>query len=157
MLCSKSTSKDGLVPSDAKEATVQAKPVKEEKTHNILDMTSGEDRTSACIAKEWEQLIVDDEDPKTYSSTSTPTLTPRCIPKPKLEKSVVLPPDVRRVDVGTSKILERLEVPRQMKSMAVSPITSGRAMADVGMPQKNTIVPLQPMRPNFQRLKRKQQ
>lgn len=136
---------------------MQAKPITEEKTHNKLDMQSEEDRTSACIAKEWEQLIVDDEDPNTYSSTPTPTSTPRCIPKPKLEKSVVTPTDIRRVDVGTSKILERLEVPRQMKSKAVSPITTGRAMAGVGMPQKKTLVPLQPIKPNFQRLKRKQQ
>ncbi|KAK0589549.1 hypothetical protein LWI29_015702 [Acer saccharum] len=128
----------------------------------LEDLTAEEEnKTSACIAEEWEQLVVS-EIPKIYS--------PTCISKPKPDQSVLSPPDTKRpLDEKTSKILERLEVPRQLKSKAVSPIIKSSSVSDSYLPMKKPLIPFQPsqaaesttssqlMKPNFQRLKRKHQ
>ncbi|KAK3183299.1 hypothetical protein Dsin_030585 [Dipteronia sinensis] len=125
----------------------------------LEDLTAEEEnKTSACIAEEWEQLVVS-EIPKKYS--------PTCISKPMPDQSVLSPN--RPLDEKTSKILERLEVPRQLKSKAVSPIITSSSVSDSYMPKKKPLIPFQPsqaaesttssqlMKPNFQRLKRKHQ
>ncbi|XWS51533.1 hypothetical protein CRYUN_Cryun12cG0184200 [Craigia yunnanensis] len=125
-----------------------------------LDHIAGEDKTTASIAEEWERLVVN-EIPVKYS--------PTCIAKPKSDQSVLLlsPPDnIRQLDINTTRILERLELPRQLKSKAVSP--SSRIPDVANMPMKKPLIPFQPnqaadqgvtssllIRPSFQRLKRK--
>ncbi|KAK7839982.1 hypothetical protein CFP56_017295 [Quercus suber] len=124
-----------------------------------LDMIE-EDKRGTHIAEEWEQLVVN-EVPKIFS--------PVCISKPKLDQSVLSPSSSnRQLDVKTSRILERLEVPRQLKTKAVSPINTGSGMMDTCVPMKKPFIPSQCidttdqgsttsqlMKPNFQRLKRK--
>ncbi|XP_075661081.1 uncharacterized protein LOC142630907 isoform X1 [Castanea sativa] len=124
-----------------------------------LDMIE-EDKTGTHIAEEWEQLVVN-EVPKIFS--------PVCISKPKLDQSVLSPSSSnRQLDVKTSRILERLEVPRQLKTKAISPINTGSGMMDTCGPMKKPLIPSQCidttdqssttsqlMKPNFQRIKRK--
>ncbi|KAK9278847.1 hypothetical protein L1049_028426 [Liquidambar formosana] len=125
-----------------------------------LDLKTGEDKTTDRITEEWEQLIVSDV-PKLYS--------PSCISKRRLEQSVLSPSDSnRQLDVKTSRILERLEVPRQLKLKAISPTITSAVTTDAYLPMKKPLIPYQPihaaadqgiasqpMKPNFQRLKRK--
>ncbi|XP_054807736.1 uncharacterized protein LOC129309966 isoform X2 [Prosopis cineraria] len=124
-----------------------------------LDLTTQEDNTIACITKEWEQLVVK-EVPKIYS--------PSCMSKSKLDQKCVTPRDCnRQLDRETSRILERLEVPRPLKAKSVSPV-SNATMTNASVPTKKPLIPFQPiqatepvsigsqlMKPNFQRLKRK--
>lgn len=126
-----------------------------------IDLIVGEDKTTARIAEEWEQLIVTEVPKLLYS--------PTCMSKPKLEQPVLSPSDTnRQLDVKTSRILERLEIPRQLKSKAVSPIITSSIMTDACLPAKKPLIPFQsicgaeqgvtpsqPLKPNFQRLKRK--
>ncbi|KAK4264603.1 hypothetical protein QN277_025756 [Acacia crassicarpa] len=124
-----------------------------------LDLATQEDNTIACITKEWEQLVVN-EGPKMCS--------PSCMPKPKLDQKCVSPRDCnRQLDRETSRILERLEVPRPLKAKSVSPV-SNATMTNASVPTKKPLIPFQPiqatepvsigsqlLKPNFQRLKRK--
>lgn len=126
--------------------------VVDEKMSEADDIAGG-DKTTASIAEEWERLVVK-EIPVKYS--------PTCTGKSKSDQSSVLlvsPSDnSRQIDINTTRILERLELPRQLKSKAVSP--------SIGM--KKPLIPFQPnqaadqgvtssqlIRPSFQRLKRK--
>ncbi|XVE63804.1 hypothetical protein DITRI_Ditri07aG0049700 [Diplodiscus trichospermus] len=123
--------------------------------------TAGEDKTTVSIAEEWERLVVN-EIPVKYS--------PTCTAKPKSDKSVLSSPDnSKQLDKNTTRILERLEVPRQLKSKAVSPSMICNRVSDVvNFPMKKPLIPFQPnqaadqgvtssqlIRPSFQRLKRK--
>ncbi|XVE63802.1 hypothetical protein DITRI_Ditri07aG0049500 [Diplodiscus trichospermus] len=125
------------------------------------DQTAGEDKTTVSIAEEWERLVVN-EIPVKYS--------PTCTAKPKSDKSVLSSPDnSKQLDKNTTRILERLEVPRQLKSKAVSPSMICNRVSDVvNFPMKKPLIPFQPnqaadqdvtssllIRPSFQRLKRK--
>ena len=124
------------------------------------DLTAQEDRSIASITEEWEQLIVN-EDTKMYS--------PSCMPKAKLDQSRVssLPDGSKQLDRETTKILERLEVPRPLKTMVVSPISTGSCVTNVRAPTKKPLIPFHPtpateqvigsqlMKPNFHRQKRK--
>ncbi|GKV53035.1 hypothetical protein SLEP1_g59585, partial [Rubroshorea leprosula] len=119
-----------------------------------------EDKTTASIAEEWEQLVVGE---------LTEKYSPSHISKHKLEESVLSPIDInRQLDVKTSRILERLEAPRQLKSKAVSPTITSSGIQNAGVPVKMPLIPFQSnqasdpnstsselMKPNFQRLKRK--
>ncbi|KAI5563125.1 hypothetical protein BDE02_15G096000 [Populus trichocarpa] len=123
----------------------------------LLDLTNRDDKTTASIAEEWEQLVVK-EVPKTFS--------PTCVSKPKMDQSVLSSPDSnRQLDAKTSRILERLELPRQLKSKTVSPTIIS---SQTPVPTKKPLIPFQPtnainqsptssqlLKPNFQRLKRK--
>lgn len=127
-----------------------------------LEIKAGEDNATAAVAEEWEQLIVN-EVPNIYS--------PSCICKPKLEQSVILPQDGnRQLDVQTSRILERLEIPRQLKKRALSPIITNSTTGDGYVLSKKPIIPFHSihataadqasnasknMKPNFLRLRRK--
>nr|GEV03924.1 sperm protamine like [Tanacetum cinerariifolium] len=126
-----------------------------------LDFKSGRDKITERITEEWEQLIVN-EIPKISS--------PTCVSKPKLDHLAFTPIESSKpLDEKTSRILERLEIPRKLKSKLASPvITSSSAPVDSCMLTKRPLIPFQPtqtsdtgtvssqpMRPNFQRLKRK--
>ncbi|KAJ8772499.1 hypothetical protein K2173_027676 [Erythroxylum novogranatense] len=123
-----------------------------------LDQTAVESKTADSIPEEWEQLVV---------SGVRRTISPSCISKPKLDHFVLSPSaDNKQLDPKTSKILERLEVPRPLKPRVVSPLNS--RIAETSVSTKMPLVPFQPihltnecstssqlMKPNFQRLKRK--
>nr|GMC71648.1 uncharacterized protein LOC109183057 [Ipomoea batatas] len=126
---------------------------------SLLDSEVG-DKTSELIAEEWEQLIVS-EDPKICS--------PSCNSKPKLDLLVLSAPQIsRQLDEKTSRILERLEVPKQLKRKTSSPVTSSSIPVDTCALNKKPLVPFgpvhsvdhgitssQPIKPNFQRIRRK--
>ncbi|KAL5700512.1 hypothetical protein ACHQM5_025947 [Ranunculus cassubicifolius] len=114
-----------------------------------------EDSDDACLTEEWEQLIVE-EDCKMYS--------------PKIRKTSVYPPvnggnNKQLVGEKTSRILERLEAPRQSRAKMCSPIVVNSAGTVSCTPKKKPLLPFgsvdlnptlsQPMKPNFQRIKRK--
>ncbi|XP_068466981.1 uncharacterized protein [Phaseolus vulgaris] len=128
-----------------------------------LDIADQENKTMDCITEEWKQLVVN-EDPKLYS--------PSCMSKAKLGQSnaSVSPGEGnnRQLDRETSRILERLEVPRPLKAKIVSPSSNESCMKNSSVPIKKPLIPLQPtqgteqvfvgsqlIKPNFQRLKRK--
>nr|XP_017188873.1 uncharacterized protein LOC103438757 isoform X1 [Malus domestica] len=141
-------------------STIDLPIIRNEASH--CDPTAIEDKASACITEEWEKLIVND-----VSELHSPV----CTSKPKLDQSVLSPPDGnRQLDAKTSRILERLEVPRQFKRESVSPILTNNAGGTKNpiVEVKRPFIPSQPisapnqpitgsqlMKPNFQRLKRK--
>ncbi|XP_076912953.1 uncharacterized protein LOC143571408 [Bidens hawaiensis] len=125
----------------------------------LLDLKSVQDKITARITEEWEQLIVS-EIPNIKSPVS----------KQKLDNLVIIPVENNKpLDEKTSRILERLEVPKKLKAKVASPvITSSSASVDASMLTKKLLIPFQPtqnsvmgmvtsqpMKPNFQRLKRK--
>uniref|UniRef100_A0A2N9FN43 Uncharacterized protein n=1 Tax=Fagus sylvatica TaxID=28930 RepID=A0A2N9FN43_FAGSY len=172
----KESLKYGSVPPTFKEATSKPKLTQPDSSEEIVRSISGLDvelveeessqfnlmveEKNAHITEEWEQLVVN-EAPKLCS--------PACISKPKLDQSVLSPPSSnRQLDVKTSRILERLEVPRQLKTKAVSPINTSSGMMDTCVSMKKPLIPMQCidatnqglttsqlMKPIFQRLKRK--
>lgn len=126
---------------------------------NVLDSILADGKTGAKITEEWEQLVVL-EMPKMSS--------PTCISKLKLHKEVSSPLlSTGKLDDKTSRILERLEIPKQLKRKAASPTLSTFHTVSISSVKKplipfgpsNTdsqvIVLSQPIKPNFQRLKRK--
>ncbi|KAL1563820.1 hypothetical protein AAHA92_06243 [Salvia divinorum] len=125
------------------------------------DTKLGENRTGPSLAEEWEQLIVTE-----LGSTHSPT----CIANTKLDQPLVASPSqsTRQLDEKTSRILERLENPKQLKRKTASPTISCSFSADICGPVKKPLIPYrttdnedrgpvhtQPIKPNFQRLKRK--
>ncbi|XVF54813.1 hypothetical protein PTKIN_Ptkin05aG0211900 [Pterospermum kingtungense] len=122
------------------------------------DHVVGDDKTTS-MAEEWERLVVNETRVK-YS--------PTCTGKSKSDQSVLLlsPTDNnKQLDINTTRILERLELPRQLKSKAGSPRVSDVA---VNVPMKKPLIPFEPnqakdqgvtssqlLRPSFQRPKRK--
>ncbi|KAK3017844.1 hypothetical protein RJ639_004536 [Escallonia herrerae] len=121
-----------------------------------MDLKVGEHESIDCITEEWEQLIVN-EVPNRYS--------PICISNPNLDQLVLsLPENNRQLDEKTSRILERLEAPRKLKTKLASP-----SVVDVCVSTKKPLIPFgpihaadrattssQPIKPNSQRPKRKQ-
>ncbi|XP_058102679.1 uncharacterized protein LOC131246500 isoform X4 [Magnolia sinica] len=119
------------------------------------------DKTADCITEEWEQLIVN-EVSQNYS--------PTCISKPKFENLASSASDSQRpLDEKTSRILERLEAPREQKNKGSSPsVVVSNVKRDGRGPMKKPLVPFvpgcamdqglslsQPIKPNFQKAKRK--
>ncbi|MCD7458475.1 hypothetical protein HAX54_038350 [Datura stramonium] len=126
---------------------------------NELDSRLTDSKTGAKITEEWEQMVVL-EMPKMSS--------PSCISKPKLHMEVSSSPQsTGKLDDKTSRILERLEVPKQLKRKAASPTVSAFHTVSCssvkkplipfgpGNTESQAIVLSQPIKPNFQRLKRK--
>ncbi|XP_027343149.1 uncharacterized protein LOC113855719 [Abrus precatorius] len=125
-----------------------------------LDMAEQGDKTLACITEEWNQLFVNEE-PKLYS--------PSCMSEAKLGQSSASPRDGNRsLDRETSRILERLEVPRPLRAKTASPGSNESCFKNTNVPTKKPLIPFQPtqdteqvfvgsqlMKPNFQRQKRK--
>ncbi|KAF2311613.1 hypothetical protein GH714_025267 [Hevea brasiliensis] len=100
-----------------------------------LNLTVREDKTTSSIAEEWEQLIVS-EVPKIYSSS--------CISKPKTDMLLVyLPESSKQLDVKTSRILERLEAPRKLKTKVTSPIVTSSNLSETCLPTKRPLIPFQ--------------
>ncbi|KAI8544131.1 hypothetical protein RHMOL_Rhmol08G0271800 [Rhododendron molle] len=139
------SSEDAFVPS---KPTAKVVVIEEEIPHS--DPTMGEeDRDSARVTEEWENLIVS-EAPKISS--------PSCSFQPKYDRLVLSPQDSnRQLDVKTSRILERLEVPRELKRKA--PLVPTKAPLVPFQPVRSTdqgTPSSQPIKPNFQRIKRRQ-
>ncbi|MBA0563619.1 hypothetical protein Golob_008591 [Gossypium lobatum] len=124
-----------------------------------LDQTAEERKKPTSIAEEWERLVANEI--PVYSPT-----------KPKSDQSVILlssPDNSKQLDVNTTRILERLELPRQLKSKQGFPGNNSNRILDVAnMSMKKPLIPFQPnqaadqgvtssqlIRPSFQRLKRK--
>ncbi|CAM8878333.1 unnamed protein product [Rhodiola kirilowii] len=103
---------------------------------------------------EWEQLIIN-EVPKTYS--------PVICSKSKCAPSAAATDSSRQQDPNTSRILERLETPKQMKSPTITTISSGTCLKKkplIPYHQSNSVTSnsstsSQPLKPIFQKLKKK--
>lgn len=139
-------------------------PIEEEKRQEI-QISDEEDKATAAITKEWEQIVVTEVRMKSPS----PVLT---TPKPNTN-CPFLSPNNKQADMKTSMILERLEAPRKMRGKVGSPsvaVTSSQTSPDVSvLSQKKPLIPFQTsqvsnhqtisssqlMKPSFQRLKRK--
>ncbi|CAN1242002.1 hypothetical protein LINPERPRIM_LOCUS5193 [Linum perenne] len=127
-----------------------------------------DEKSRASISEEWEQLVVL-EDPKKHSS-------PTCsISKPKMKEAGAGAGGIRQLDAKTSRILERLELPRQLKakpkntSPSPSPSVSGSSsISETTMLTKRPLLPFRPIqateqlststqliKPVFQRPKKK--
>ncbi|XP_039052043.1 uncharacterized protein LOC120193676 [Hibiscus syriacus] len=122
--------------------------------------TTVEPKTAASIAEEWERLVVNE----------IPVICSPTVPKSDQSFILVSSPDNRRqLDINTTRILERLELPRQLKSKQGSPGNNSSRISDVAnLSMKKPLIPFQPnqaadqgltssqlIRPSFQRLKRK--
>ncbi|KAK6930399.1 hypothetical protein RJ641_004493 [Dillenia turbinata] len=115
-----------------------------------IHVAAREDGTSACATDDWELLVVD-QVPKD------------CHPSKDIGEEGALWRSDKQLDGKTSRILERLEVPKQLKSKASSPINQSshlgttKAMIQFQpaqlMEQGSSLK--QPMKPYFQRHKRK--
>ncbi|CAH8312549.1 unnamed protein product [Eruca vesicaria subsp. sativa] len=140
-------------------------PPIEEETRQVIQITDEEDKATASITKEWEQLVVTE----VHMKSSSPVLT---TPKPNTNRPF-LSPNNKQADMKTSMILERLEAPRKMRGKVGSPnvvATASQTSPDVSvLSQKKPLIPFQTsqvsnhqtipssqlMKPSFQRLKRK--
>lgn len=115
---------------------------------------------AACISQEWEELIIT-EVGKSFS--------PTCVSKPTFENLVSSLPDNKPLDEKTFRILERLEAPRKQKIKVTSPVLAvNNVTGNASGPMKKPLVPFgpnnltdhhlslsQPIKPSFQRMKRK--
>lgn len=139
-------------------------PSTEEETHQAMQITDEEDKATASIAKEWEQLVVTE----VLMKSTSPVIT---TPKPYIDRQF-LSPNNKQADMKTSMIMERLEVPRKMKGKIGSPRIAicNPSSPDVSvLSQKRPLIPFQSsqvsnqqtvsssqlMKPSFQRQKRK--
>ncbi|ESQ40675.1 hypothetical protein EUTSA_v10012911mg [Eutrema salsugineum] len=140
-------------------------PSIEEDSRQEIQITDEEDKATASITKEWEQLVVTE----VLMKSSSPVLT---TPKPNINRQF-LSPNNKQADIKTSMILERLEAPRKMRGKVGSPsvlVIGSPTSPDVSvLSQKKPLVPFQTsqvsnhqtvsssqlMKPSFQRLKRK--
>ncbi|KAL0429690.1 UNVERIFIED_CONTAM: hypothetical protein Sradi_0595000 [Sesamum radiatum] len=120
-----------------------------------FDPKPEEKKAGQRLTEEWEQLVVTE-----LKGIRSPT----CISNLKLDQVITSPSQSnRQVDEKTSRILERLELPRQLKRKAVSPTMS----ISLSAPAKKPLIPYkptdtadqgpvlsQPIKPNFQRIKK---
>ncbi|KAE8703484.1 hypothetical protein F3Y22_tig00110469pilonHSYRG00201 [Hibiscus syriacus] len=151
------TNLDSTKPKAQPTSPVHVMVVSDETSH--LDKAV-EPKTTASIAEEWERLVVN-EIPIKYSPT---------VPKPDQSFMLVSSPDnISQLDINTTRILERLELPRQLKSKQGSPANSSSRISDVAnLSMKKPLIPFQPnqdadqgltssqlIRPSFERIKRK--
>lgn len=125
-----------------------------------VEIETAMDGTEAGVAETWEQLVTHE----------FPETCPVYVSKDKLDGfSLSVPDGNRQLAVKTSRILERLEVPRQ-RIKATSPNTLGIDLVDPNAPTRKLPIPLVPvlardqgftgtqtqlMKPNFNKLKRK--
>lgn len=126
-----------------------------------LNLTVREDKTTSSIAEEWEQLVIC-EVPKMHSSPY--------ISKAKTVTLVLSSAESnKQLDINTSRILERLEVPRKLKTKVSSPVVRSSSLSETCLPTKRPLIPFQQplhatdrglnssqlMKFNFQRLRKK--
>ncbi|KAL6539086.1 hypothetical protein OROGR_011735 [Orobanche gracilis] len=120
-------------------------------------------KTSSSLSEEWEILSMNELGVIVHS--------PTCNPSSKLDQRATPPPSLynnnnRQLDEKTSRILERLEIPRQLKRNAVSPTIFSSLSANACGPAKKPLIPYkatdvvpisssQPLKPSFQRTKRR--
>ncbi|XP_031741055.1 uncharacterized protein LOC101221059 [Cucumis sativus] len=125
-----------------------------------IEIVSAMDGTESGVAETWEKLVTHE----------FPETCPVYVSKDKLDGfSLSLPYGNRQLGAKTSRILERLEAPRQ-RSKATSPNTLTTGLIDPNAPTKKPPIPLVPaltrdqgftgtqsqlMKPNFNKLKRK--
>lgn len=148
-----------LLQASAQPPPAEKEATSEEKRQPILP--AEEDvAAAACISQEWEELIVT-EVAKSYS--------PTCISKPTVKNSVSSLPDNKPLDEKTYRILERLEAPRQKKTKVTLPVLTVNNFAqNASVPVKKPLAPFasnnltdhqlsssQPIKPSFQRVKRR--
>ncbi|KAL4559837.1 hypothetical protein LXL04_031983 [Taraxacum kok-saghyz] len=159
----------GSLPTKSEELPHEPTPTQEKKKMEMeiqqMDMKSGLDKITDQITEEWEQLIVNE-----LPNIKSPT----CVSKPKSDQLTFTPTESNNnnnkpLDEKTSRILERLEIPKKLKPKLPSPITTSNSTPiDTCVLTKKPLIPFrptqtsdmgtissQPMRPNFQRLKRK--
>ncbi|XP_051119517.1 uncharacterized protein LOC127243504 isoform X2 [Andrographis paniculata] len=127
-----------------------------------LDTNLGESESSPnSLAEEWEQLIVTE-----LGGIRSPT----SLSNSKQDQPITSPSQPsRQLDEKTSRILERLEVPRQLKRKTTSPILSSTSISSDHLctsykkpltpylveTGEQVAAPSQPMKPSFQRIKKK--
>ncbi|KAF8115571.1 hypothetical protein N665_0025s0039 [Sinapis alba] len=151
---------DPVVPMAQTFPCIKNPPIEEE-----IQIIDEEDKATASITKEWEQLVVTE----VLLQSSSPVVA---TPKPNINRPF-LSPNNKDADMKTSMILERLEAPRKMRGKVGSPsviVTGSQTSPDVSvLSQKKPLIPFQTsqvsnhqaisssqlMRPSFQRLKRK--
>lgn len=125
-----------------------------------VEIVTAMDCIEAGVAETWEQLVTHE----------FPETCPVYVSKDKLDRLSLSPPDGnKQLAVKTSRILERLEIPRQ-RTKATSPNTISIDLVDPNSPTKKPPIPLVPvlardqgftgtqtqlMKPNFNKLKRK--
>lgn len=115
--------------------TIDIEAIQEEPSM-LVDLTEEEDKTSTCITEEWEQLVVNDV---------SKLRSPLCTSKPKPDQSVQSPPDgTRQLDAKTSRILERLEVPRQFRREPLSPYLTSKGVMNSRGQVKKPLLPYKP-------------
>ncbi|KAL0397186.1 UNVERIFIED_CONTAM: hypothetical protein Scaly_0167000 [Sesamum calycinum] len=156
-------SKEGISSSNSNLRSPEAQPPMEAAGTVVVpvdepppfDPKPVEKKGGPCLTEEWEQLVVTE-----LKGIHSPT----CISNLKLDQVVTSPSQSnRQVDEKTSRILERLELPRQLKRKAVSPTMS----ITLSAPAKKPLIPYkptdtadqgpvlsQPIKPNFQRIKK---
>lgn len=158
---------DSVIPTAQRFPNITHPSIEEETLHEV-HIIDEEDKATASITKEWEQLVVTEE---VFMKSSSPVIT---TPKPNIDRRVLSPiqSNNKQADLKTSMILERLEVPRKMKGKVGSPSVVIRSpiSPDVCvLSQKKPLIPFQSsqvsnqqtisssqlMKPSFQRLKRK--
>ena len=98
------------------------------------------EKTSSCLTEEWERLLIVDE----LTSSSPPSFP---IPRTKTSN---LRAQAKPLDEKTSRILERLEAPKQQ----IPTNFLNEEMKKPLLPFNSSSS--QPLKPNFQKLKRKQ-
>uniref|UniRef100_A0A1J3GI07 Uncharacterized protein n=1 Tax=Noccaea caerulescens TaxID=107243 RepID=A0A1J3GI07_NOCCA len=155
---------DSVVPTPQAFPNITNPSTEENITYQEMQITGEEDKATASITKEWEQLVVTEVLMKSFS----PVIT---TPKPNTDRQFLSPTN-KQADMKTSMIMERLEVPRKMKGKIGSPrvVICNPTSPDVSvLSQKRPLIPFQSsqvsnqqtvassqlMKPSFQRLKRK--
>ncbi|CAL9147624.1 unnamed protein product [Musa hybrid cultivar] len=105
-----------------------------------MSLNQHKEKTSSCLTEEWERLLIVDE----LTSSSPPSFP---IPRTKTSN---LRAQAKPLDEKTSRILERLEAPKQQ----IPTNFLNEEMKKPLLPFNSSSS--QPLKPNFQKLKRKQ-
>ena len=125
------------------------------RSKNKLSIQSKKGKASPSISEEWEKLIIIDNLDDDFASPAHPRPAVDKSPRPKP------PSPVKPLDEKTSRIMERLEPPRAKKQRAnISKASTGAALAPASKQIKKPLLPRepsasQPLRPSFNRLRRK--
>lgn len=123
---------------------------------NNVSIQCKKGKASPSISEEWEKLIIIDDLDDDFASPAHPRPAVDKPPRPKPPS-----PAVKPLDEKTSRILERLEAPRAKKQRAnTSKASTGVAPAPASKQIKKPLLPRepsasQPLRPSFNRLRRK--
>ncbi|XP_074562948.1 uncharacterized protein LOC141819596 [Curcuma longa] len=144
----------GSISSHSIPNIVEHNSLNEQQQPSLIQMSDGQmhanqNTENNCItADEWEKLLIVDDLDSCYSASS--------ISKPEIKSSNPGAQD-KFSDEKTSRILERLEAPKQQFFRANFPSNTKNFNEHI----KKSLIPVQsslsqPLKPNFQKLKRKQ-